>query len=240
MVSLAHGSMSKLVYTRVVLSTLLFIIVMEALSCYFQTGCPWELLYADDLVITAETLYELMEKFRVWKANLESKGLHVNAGMTKILVSVHNAPQPVDGSKFPCDVCNKGVRINSIKCHACDFWVHKCCSNIKGPLKPDTDFKCKKCRGEVSNASISGREPVVISGGEIKKVSSFCYLGDFVGQHGGCFDATTARIRSAWKKLRDLSPILTCRGFSLKSRGYAYNACVCSVLLYASGTWAAA
>ena len=64
--------------------------------------------------------------------------------------------------------------------------------------------------------------------------SSFCYLGDFVGQRGGCFDATIARIRSAWKKFRDLLPILTCRGLSLKSRGYAYNACVRSVLLYAT------
>ena len=42
-----------------------------------------------------------------WKANLESKGLRVNVGKTKILVSAHNAPKPVDGSKFPCGVCNK-------------------------------------------------------------------------------------------------------------------------------------
>ena len=32
-----------------VLSPLLFIIVLEALSREFRTGCPWELLYADDL-----------------------------------------------------------------------------------------------------------------------------------------------------------------------------------------------
>ena len=86
-----------------VLSSLLFIIVMEALSHHFRTR-PWELLYADDLVIISETLSELLEKFRVWKANLESKGLHVNVDKTKILVSAHNAPKPVDGSKFPCGV----------------------------------------------------------------------------------------------------------------------------------------
>ena len=38
-----------------VLSPLLFVIVLEALSCEFRTGTPWELLYADDLVISAET-----------------------------------------------------------------------------------------------------------------------------------------------------------------------------------------
>ena len=114
---------------------------MEALSCHFRTGCPWELLYADDLVIIAETLSELLEKFLVRKANLESNGLRVNIDKTKILVSAHNAPKPVDGSRFPCGVCSMDVGINSIKYLACGFWVHKRCSNIKGPLKVDTDFK---------------------------------------------------------------------------------------------------
>ena len=125
-----------------VLSPLLFIIVMEALSRHFRTGCLWELLYADDLVIIAETLSELLEKFRTWKANLECKGLQVNVGKTKILVSAHNATKPVDSSKFPCGVCNKGIGNNSIKCNFCGFWVHKRCSNIKGPLKPAPNFKC--------------------------------------------------------------------------------------------------
>ena len=43
-----------------VLSPLLFIIVLEALLREFRTGCPWELFYADDLVIAAETP-ELLE-----------------------------------------------------------------------------------------------------------------------------------------------------------------------------------
>ena len=39
-----------------VLSPLLFIIVLEALSCQFQSEVLWEDLYADDLVIIAELL----------------------------------------------------------------------------------------------------------------------------------------------------------------------------------------
>ena len=38
-----------------VLSPLLFIIVFEALPRKFQTACPWERLYADDLVIIVDT-----------------------------------------------------------------------------------------------------------------------------------------------------------------------------------------
>ena len=41
-----------------VLSPLLFIMVLEALSREFHAGVPWEDLYADDLVIIAETLEE--------------------------------------------------------------------------------------------------------------------------------------------------------------------------------------
>ena len=40
-----------------VLSPLLFIIVLEALSREFRAGVPWEDLYADDLVIIADSLY---------------------------------------------------------------------------------------------------------------------------------------------------------------------------------------
>ena len=38
-----------------VLSPLLFIIVLEALSREFRCGAPWEDLYVDDLVIIAES-----------------------------------------------------------------------------------------------------------------------------------------------------------------------------------------
>ena len=39
-----------------VLSWLLLIIVLEAPSREFHTGCPWELLYADDLMISMSSL----------------------------------------------------------------------------------------------------------------------------------------------------------------------------------------
>ena len=45
-----------------VLSLLLFIIVLEALSHEFHSGVPWEDLYADDLVIIAESLKECVRR----------------------------------------------------------------------------------------------------------------------------------------------------------------------------------
>jgi len=39
-------------------SPLLFVMVMEALSREFRVALPWEMLYADDLVVIVETREE--------------------------------------------------------------------------------------------------------------------------------------------------------------------------------------
>ena len=49
------------------LSPLLFIIALEALTSEFRVGLPWELFYADDLCLIAETEEELMVKIKCWK-----------------------------------------------------------------------------------------------------------------------------------------------------------------------------
>ena len=56
-----------------VLSPLLFIIVLEA----FRSGVPWENLYADDLVIIAESLEECVRRLFTWKEAMEKKGPRV-------------------------------------------------------------------------------------------------------------------------------------------------------------------
>ena len=221
-----------------VLSPILFIIVMEALSIEFRTGCPWELLYADDLVIVAESAEELIHKLKIWKVNLESKGLRVNMGKTKILCSSHKAVQQnKDSGRYPCGVCHKGVGSNSIYCTQCKHWIHKRCTDTKGKLKNTPDFKCKKCRGMLPPIPAPQFTEVIMDGEKLEVVETFCYLGDVTGQTGGCNDAITARLKSAWKKFRELLPIFTNRGISLHSRGHIFESCVRSVMLHASQTW---
>ena len=64
------------------LSPLLFIIVLEALSREFRTGCPWELLYVDDLMTSAESKEELLVKVKTCKTDME-KEPRVNLGKTE-------------------------------------------------------------------------------------------------------------------------------------------------------------
>ena len=130
-----------------VLSPLLFIIVLEALSSEFRIGTPWELLYADDLVLVAVTEDELRRKVDNWKEKLEIKGLRVNVLKTKVMVSGKNMGSLKDSGKFPCGVCRKGVGSNSIFCVGCSLWIHKKCSKISGTLVPDPTFHCNRCKG---------------------------------------------------------------------------------------------
>ena len=59
------------------LNPLLFVIVMEAISREFRVALPWELLYADDLAVIAESEEQLIKTINELKDNVESKGMRV-------------------------------------------------------------------------------------------------------------------------------------------------------------------
>ena len=59
-------------------------------------------------------------------------------------------------------------------------------------------------------------------------VPKFCYLGDTLGLE----EAARARVRCAWARFKELSPILSARGASYRIKGRIYRACVQSVLTY--------
>src|ERR1700761_306376 len=54
----------------------------------------------------------------------------------------------------------------------------------------------------------------------------------------GADDAVRNRVKCVWGKFRELAQILTLRGVSLKLKGKIYVACVQSVMVYESATWA--
>ena len=140
-----------------VLSPLLFIIVLEALSRDFRVGVPWELFFADDLVIIATSLEECVEHVKAWKERLESKGLHVNMTKTKFMASGLGLDILHDSGKFPCAVCLTGVGRSSIRCSKCNLRVHyKKCSGLK-TLAEDMSYECPHCRGEPGVRPIDGR-----------------------------------------------------------------------------------
>ena len=107
-----------------VLSPLLFAIVMDVVSRDARKGLPWELLYADDLVLTAPSREDLQKKVKEWRECLTSKGLKVNEGKTKVMKGGSSTGIISESGAHPCGVCGAGVGANSILCTGCGKWVH--------------------------------------------------------------------------------------------------------------------
>ena len=72
---------------------------------------------------------------------------------------------------------------------------------------------------------IDGRpqSEVQVGPDKLEVVASFCYLGDMLSAGGGCEMAVTTRVKTAWKKFRELLPVLTSRHLSYKTRGHVYS-----------------
>ena len=123
-------------------------------------------------------------------------------------------------------------------CASCKKWTHKRCSGIKGRLKVDLNYRCPICLQGGKDEKVE--ESVLFLGNDEKLecVDRFCYLSDMLASGGGADLYSRTRVWCAWNKCRELAPILTTRGASLKLKGKIYKACVRSVLIYGSETWA--
>ena len=101
------------------LSTLLFKLLAEEATKSIRKGDPWELLYAEDLVLTAESKVAVEDMFDAWSSAMELGGLKVNIAKTKLLLSEKKNEAPEPYGQYPCAVCNHVVGVNSILCWVC-------------------------------------------------------------------------------------------------------------------------
>ena len=72
---------------------------------------------------------------------------------------------------------------------------------------------------------------------KLEVVASFCYLGDMLSAGGGCEITVATCVKIAWRKFRELLPVLTSCHRSYKTCGHVYSSCVQSAMLHASETW---
>ena len=218
-----------------VLSPLLFIIVLEALSCEFRCGVPWEDLYADDLVKIAESLEECVRKLLTWKEAMEEKGLRVNAGKTMIMICGTGLDLLQSSGEFPCAVCRTGVGSNSIFCKGCKHCVHKKCSGLK-PLTEDPDYRCTRCQRTACPLDGRPQREIQVGPDKLEVVASFCYLGDLLSAAGGCELSTTTRFENCLEEVEG-AETSSLFHLSFKTYGRVYSSCVWSAMLHASETW---
>ena len=159
-----------------VLSYLLFIIVLEALTRVCRNGSMWELLYVNDLVVIAKSLKELEVSYYASKNSIECKALRVNMKKKKVMASALSQDASFQSGKLSCGVCFKGVGVSSILCTLFNHWVHKRCSGLKSKLASTINFKCKACLDpQVSDVGYKAVDLMEIN------------LGDIISAGGGCF-----------------------------------------------------
>ena len=219
-----------------VLSPLLFIIVLEALSCEFCSWVPWEDLYADDHVIIAELLEECVRRLLAWKEAMEEKGLS-KCRKDEDHDLWYGPGHLAELGEFPCAICRTGVGRNSIFCIGCKHLVHKICSGPKH-LTKDPNYRCTRCQG---NCTPLGWQTTVGSPSWTWQAGGGSFLLLHVPKEtcsaaGGCELSTTTRVLTAWKKFKELLPVLSSRHLPFKTYGHVYSSCVQSAMLHASET----
>ena len=218
------------------LSPLLFKLVMEETTKHCRRGDPWELLYADDLVLTADSKQRVVDIFNEWRSAMELRGLKINVEKTKLLISGKENVQAAPTGQYPCGICMRGVGANSILCTVYNKWCHHRCTGLNS-LSRVANYVCLVCNGTRQNTAAVD-ESIVTSAGTIEEVTKFSYLGDVLGCEGGAEASVRHRIAIAWCKWRELGSLLSNRGIPLKHRARVYDACIRSAMLYAAETWA--
>ena len=157
------------------LSPLLFITVIDAISETTQKGLPWDILYADDLVITADSESELQDRLNSWQYSLESMGLRMNAAKTEVMVS----------SKEEVDI------------HLTDR-----------------------------------------HGTHLKQSKAFKYLGSTISNTGGCELEVEMRVKAAWKKWKEITPIICDKKMPKYLKTKLYKTVIRPVLHNGAHNWA--
>ena len=79
---------------------------------------------------------------------------------------------------------------------------------------------------------------ISLDGDNIEVVDRFSYLGDVISTEGGAQEAVTSRIRSAWKKFKEVLNVICGKSISLKIRGTLYKSHVRNALTYGAECWA--
>ena len=169
---------------------------------------------------------ELRENFDEWREAFESKGMRVNLGKTKLMVSGMEE-ESFDSKIDPCGMC--GTRVVCVK------WVQaRCTEKKKVAVYVNKNFVRKKCRSVVKNFKGPADEKLCDG---VETASKFTYLGDRLNATGECEMVVTGTSRIGWIKFRECSEILKGRRFSLKMKGKINKSCVKSAMLCGSEAW---
>ena len=141
---------------------------------------------------------------------MEKKRLRVKTGRTKNMICGTGLDLLQSSGEYPCAVCRTGVGSNSIYCNGCKRWVHKKYIGLQR-LAPNPDYRYARCMGNARPIDGRQQNEVQVGPDKLEVAASFCYLGDMLSAGGGCEITVTIRVKTTWKKFRELLPVLYSR-----------------------------
>ena len=112
-----------------VLLPLIFAIVVDIVTEHAREGLLNKILYGDGGVLMSKRLEDLRERFQKWRSALKSKGLKVNVGKSKMMVS--GTEEIALSKQGPRGICGKRVGFNAMCCTQCMRWIHGGCTKRK-------------------------------------------------------------------------------------------------------------
>ena len=218
-----------------VLSPILYVVVVDVVTEFVREGALSELLYADDIALMSEIIEGLRNKSTKWKEAFKSKGLKVNIGRPKVMISGGITQDGLSKNKVDtCGVCSLRVKDNSVLCSHCGKWVHGRCAGVKMVTqKFSRNLACRKCEGNIGQAV--EQEEMLCD--EVETVREFTYLSDMVSAGGGCEAAVTATTNFGWVKFRECGELLYGRIFPLRLIGAVHKSYVRPAMQYGSEAW---
>ena len=188
-----------------VLSLLCFIIVLEALSCKFRSGFPWEDLFADDLGIITESLEECVRRLLTWKEAMEEKGLSKCRKGNGHDLWYRPGPPAEFRRVSICSLSHwSGQQHHLLK--QLQALGAQDCRELKC-LAKDPDYRCTQCQGTACGLDSRPQRKVQDEPIKLGIVGFSCYLGDMLSAADGCELSITTCMKTAWK-FKELLPVL--------------------------------
>ena len=65
-----------------------------------KIDAPWEMLYADESVLTAESKKEVADMFNRWMEGMEQRGLKINTEKTKSVVTGNKTRERIQSGRW--------------------------------------------------------------------------------------------------------------------------------------------
>ena len=113
---------------------------------------------------------------------------------------------------------------DSIFWNGCKHWVHKKCSGLKHLAKAP-ECRCTWFQGTACLLDGRPHREVQVETDKLEVEASFCYLRDMLSTAGGCELTNTTCMKTAWKKFKELLPILFSHHLFFRTRGRMYSSC---------------